>query len=449
MGFLDKIKKLVENLEKGVKEKREEDMPPTDVRLDYKKAKPWLDSSSGPVLQDIETHVSDTSGSLKNIKARLEKDIIRLKNAKAEETQDKRLERAIINNKKAVLSKLNTFCHNIRISKVTAAESPEFFDNIKDQMSHMMTDTSKNFYFVNTGFQSVSGDIKKDLFEFGKAVDEAIEYLKPLKSKIESIDESYKIIEEIDAEIEKSKNMETDIAHEEGKLEKLIRSEKALEKEIKKMEKGNEARALSKLNEEHKKILEEITALKGKMVNAISPISRGLRKYSRVAQLSSKAEEQLLAHYIEEPALAVEKDEGLKLFKKITPELELYISKGSITLKDKTKVKTLGALSKLKGACELNELKQKLEDLKKKETAIKKDIESDKTMQKKRDLEEKHAKLSSDIELAKSNISGGQKTMETLTQNMGSKITALEKKMSAIGSYNVKISIKSIRKSAK
>ncbi len=449
MGFLDKIKKLVENFEKGVKEKREEDIPPTDVRLDYKKAKSWLDSSSGPILQDIEAHVSDTSDSLKNIKARLEKDIIRLKNAKAEETQDKRLERAIINNKKAILSRLNTFCHNIRISKVTAAESPEFFDNIKDQMSHLMTDTSKNFYFVNTGFQSVSGDIKKDLFEFGKTVDEAIQYIKPLKSKIESIDESYKIIEEIDAEIEKSKNMENDIAHGEERLQKLVKSGEKLKKEIKKMEKGDEARALSKLNEEHKKILEEITTLEGKIVYAVSPISRGLRKYSRVAQLSSKEEEHLLAHYIEEPALAVEKDEGLKLFRKIIPELELYISKGSITLKDKIKVKTLGALSKLKGASELDELKQKLEYLKKKETAIKKDIESDKTMQKKRDLEEKHAKLSADIELAKSNISGEQKTMETLMQNMGSNITVLEKKMGAIGSYNVKISLKSIRKSVK
>ncbi|MEA3342911.1 MAG: hypothetical protein U9Q92_01995 [archaeon] len=449
MGFLDKIKKLVENLEKGAKEKREKDMPPKDVRLDYKKAKTWLDSSSGPVLQDIEAHVSDTTNSLRMIKARLEKDIIRLKNAKAEETQDKRLERAIINNKKAILSKLNTFCHNTRISKVTAAESPEFFDNIKGQMSHLMTDTSKNFYFVNTGFQSVSGDIKKDLFEFGKAVDEAIEYLKPFKSKIESIDESYKIIEEMDAEIERGKNLEDDVAREEEKLEKLIRSEKALEKDIKKMEKGNEVKALSKLNEEHKKILEEITALEGKIVYAVSPISRGLRKYSRVAQLAGKEEERLLALYIDEPALAVGKDEGLKLFKKIIPELELYISKGSITLKDKIKVKTLGALSKLKGACELDELKQKLAGMKKKETAIKKDIESDKTMQKKRDLEEKHAKLSADIELSKSSISGEQKTMETLMQNMGNRITALEKKMGAIGSYNVKISFKSIRRSAK
>ncbi len=449
MGFLDKIKKLVENFEKGVKEKREEDMPPTDVRLDYKKTKAWLDSSSGPVLQDVETHVSDTADSLKKIKARLEKDIVCLKNAKAEETQDKRLERAIINNKKAILSKLNTFCHNTRISKVTAAESPEFFDNIKDQMSHLMTDTSKNFYFVNTGFQSVSGDIKKDLFEFGKAVDEVIGSIKPLKSKIESIDESYKIIEEMDAEIEKGKNLEDDIAREEERLQKLVKSGEKLKKEIKKMEKGDEARALSELDEEHKKILEEITALEGKIVHAISPISRGLKKYSRVAQLAGKEEERLLGLYIDDPALAVEKDEGLKLFKKMIPELELYISKGSITLKDKIKVKTLGALSKLKGAGELDELKQRLAGVKKKETAIKKDIESDKTMQKKRELEEMYARLSADIELAKSNISGEQKTIDGLRQSMDDKTALLEKKMSAIGSYNVKISLKSIRKSVK
>ncbi len=445
MGFFDKIKKLVEKFDAEAREKKEAGMPQENVTLKYDKVKPWLDTVSKPLFEDIDAHTAENIVSLRNLKEKLAKDIDSLKTAKVDELRDKRMERAVINNRKALQSKLNVFCNNVKLSKVRGSESVKFFNDFKLQMTHLMEDTGKNFYFVGSGMPSVSEKIKKDLFEMSKIIDETLAYLKPFKGRIESMGKCHDIIEEFDSLFLKREKLEKEIVSDKNILKQFVKSRKALLEEIKCIEKGDSTRVFQELNESHEKIVSETDSVRARITMTLSPVSRALRKYSRVAQLSCKDEEVLLELYIDDPVAAVKKDDGLKLFRKVLSDVEMHVSRGSIVLKDKLKAKTLGAISRLRKSNELADLRKKMIKLMSDEKALLNKIESDKTMQKKTELENRHAKLSADIELDQTGISEKEKSIGMISEDIQSKAKLLEKKLSGVGNYKVKVKVPYVR----
>ncbi|MFH1127281.1 MAG: hypothetical protein ABIG84_00105 [archaeon] len=439
MGFLDKVKEMLSGLGGDGKGKEEDDLPHEDVSLEYKEAKGWLDSVSKPFISDIDGHVSVILESMKEIKEQLEKDALGLKDAKIDEMRDKRMERAVINNRKALVSKLNTFMHGVNISKTGAFEAFGFFDSVKDQMAHFMMDTKKNFYFVDTGIPDVAESVKDDLFEMSKKIDEAFLYLGPLRDKVASVDASYKLLGELDADFLKKKELDRDILLNRKRLKEISKSCDALKGQIADLDKGADALGFLKLNEEHRVVLDEIDVVKARIVQSLSVISRGLKKYSRVAQLSGKEEERLLGLYIDDPVSAVEEDEGSRLLKSALSDLEMHVSRGSISLKDKLKEKTMCAISRLKKDDELDGLRKELMELKAKETEIRGRIESDRTMQGKKELECQYARVLADVESLKSDVSLRQKMLESVEVSIGDRIVELEGKLSGTGNYSVRI----------
>ncbi len=441
MGFFDKVKGMLEDFKIEARRKEEDKLPPEDITIKYEDALNWLDSVSKPFLEDVEVHLSGVMKSLTYEKAQLEKDVHGLSSAKIEELRDKRMERAVVNNRKALLSRLNMFCHSVRHPKnIKASEAPGSFDDMKKQMGALMSDTTKNFYFVSSGVPSHSEKVKKDLFEMSKIIEDAIKYLRPLNGKIKSIDDSYKIVRELDDMFLKKREMDEDVVIGDGKLKVLARSKKTLDKKIKEIDAGAGVRRLKDLNENRESIASEINAVRSRIVQAVSPVSRALRKYGRVAQLGGKDEERLLELYIDDPVAAVKEDDGMKLFGKVIADVELHVSGGSITLKDKLKAKTISAISRLKKDNELGDLKEKLLSLDNKEKALRAKIESDKTMQMRVDLEMEHTKLCSEIESEESDVSLKRKNMESMTRDIKSKMKVLEGKLSGTGNYRVKIS---------
>ena len=447
MGFFDKVKGMLEDFKRETRRKEEDRLPQEDVPLRYKEVPDWLDSVSKPFLEDVNAHLSEVMESLESERLQLEKDISGLASAKIEELRDKRMERAVVNNRKALLSRLNMFCNTARFPKDTGVtESSDSLYSVKKQMNSLMSDTAKNFYFVSSGIPSHSEDVKKELFEMSKIIDSAIKYLEPLKGKIKSIDDSCRIIEEIDSLFLKKKETNDGILSGNKKLKELTGSEKILEKKLKDIEKGADIKALNDMNERHEKITSEINAVRSRIVQAVSPVNRALRKYSRVAQLGGKDEDHLLELYIEDPVAAVRMDDGMKLFGKIIGDVEMHVSRGSITLKDKLKAKTIGAISRLRKDNELSDLKEKLLSLDRKEKALRAKIESDKTMKEKGELERKRAKLSSDIVSAQSDVSEKERSIGSMDQDLKSRMKTLEGKLSGVGNYKVKIVVSAVTK---
>ena len=441
MGFFDKVKGILDDFKREARRKEQDRLPNEEVALKYKNVPAWLDSVSKPFLKDISIHLSETIDSLAGEKLQLEKDIQVLTSAKIEETQDKRMERAVVNNRKALLSRLNIFCNNVRFQKdAKVSKLSDCLHSTKKQMNSLMSDTTKNFYFVSSGIPTHSEDVKKDLFEMSKSVDSAIKYLEPLKVKMKSIDDSNNIIEEIDSLFLKNKEADKDILSGNKKLKELVSFEKTIEKKLKDIEKGSDIKKLNDRNEKHRKITCEINGIKGRIIQTISPVSRALRKYSRVAQLGGKDEERLLELYIEDPVAAVNQDDDMKLFKKVIGDVELHVSRGSITLKDKLKSKTISAISKLRTDRELSDLKKKLQSLDVEEKTLSTKIRSDKIMKKKEELEHRHTKLFSDIDTLKSDISEKEKSIQSIAKDIKSQVKVLESKLSSIGNYNVKVS---------
>lgn len=439
MGFFDKIKELISGIERDAKTRAEAEMPVEDISLDYIEVKSWLDSRSKPIRDDVEGYTLSVLKSMKVISVKLDEDVRALDGAKIEDKLEKRMERAVINNRKALVSKLNMFNHGLVFS-TDVFGSYDLFNQIKGDMAHLMEDTSKNFYFVGNGFSFKSEKIKKNLFEFGKKIDEAIVYLEPLKKKIGVVSDAHDIIEDLDSRFIKKKELEDDIASEQKKLKKCSASKVVLEKKIKSIDKGSDIKDLQRLSLDHSKIIKDRSYVEGSIVQVVSPIGRVLKKYSRVAQLSSKKEEQILRLYTEDPVAAVEMDVGLKLFKRVLSELELHLGRGSIALKDKIRVKTISAISRLKADDELSELRKQLEELKKDEAAIKRKIDSDVTIQNKRVLENGCAKLSEDIRLLLADVSAKEKKLDAHMNEVESQVRALEKKLNAFGNCAVSIS---------
>ncbi|RLG13323.1 MAG: hypothetical protein DRN71_05035 [Candidatus Nanohalarchaeota archaeon] len=440
MGFFDKVKGMLEDFKREARRKEEDNMPSDDDSLKYKEVPGWLDSVSKPFLEGVNARLSEAMKSLESEKLQLEKDIASLSSAKIEESRDKRMERAVVNNRRALLSRLNVFCHNVRFPKDTGVtESSDSLYSVKKQMNSLMSDTTKNFYFVSSGISSHSEDVKKDLFEMSKIIDSTIKYVEPLKGKIKSIDDSHRVIEEINALFLKKKETNDDILSGNRKLKELRGSEKIIEKKLKAIEKGSDIKTLNDMNEEHEKIIRETNTVKIRIVQTVSPVSRALRKYSRVAQLGSKSEKRLLELYIEDPVAAVRRDDRMKLFGKVIGDVEMHVSRDSITLKDKLKIKTISALSRLKEGTKLSGLREKMLSLDSEEEALRAKIESDKTMKEKKELECEHAKLFSEIESQESDVSEGERSIRSMEQDIKSRMTILEGKLSGIGNYNVKI----------
>lgn len=449
MSFLDSVKKLFDNFEKEMKgssREKENDSgkPKEKIALMYIEVKPWLDAISGPILSDIEYHLKATQVSLKQSKSDLEKDTKALEDAKPEEIRDKRLERAILNNRRALASRLANYCHSIKIAEgMKPEDSPEFFESIRENTRQFMMDTAKNFYFVNSGFPEITEDIKETLLIIGKKTDEAIEYLEPQKARIKAIEDSYNLMEKLDADLSKRKEHEH-ILHDEDKIKKdLDKSKKNTESEIKAIEKSASMKALAGLENEHKSVLSEIASIKDRIINTISPLSRTLKKYGRVAQHLSKDEELLMNLYMEDPVEAIEKDDCLNLLKKIASDLEVRITKGTISVKDKMRDKTVSAISRLKDESELLGLKQNLVALKAKEAGQRLEIESNEAVKKKAALAKKITDITHDIESGAARMQDKKKILETLNQGIMEKISVLETHLGVIGSSEIKISLSS------
>lgn len=447
MSFLDSVKKLFEKFEKNMTDvsrgkENESDKPKEKINLQYSEAKSWLDYASKPILSDIENQMKAILESLKQVKSRLEKDTEALENAKLEEMRDKRLERAILNNRHALASRLANYVHSIKIvGGMKPQDSPELFEGIRENTRQFMMDTAKNFYFVNSGFPEITEDIKESLLEIGKKTDAAIEYLKPLKSRIKAIEDSYKIIEEVDTSLAKKKEHELILRDEEKINKDLLKSRKYLENEIKTIEKGSSFKALAALENDHKKILYEIASIKDRIIYTISPLSRTLKKYGRVAQHSSKEEEILMNFYMEDPVEALEKDDDLNFLKKIAGDLEVRITKGTISVKDKMKDKTVGAISRLKDENELAGLKQNLVALKSKEAAQRSEIESNEAVKKKAASAKKLTETMHDIESGTMRMQEKKRILETLNHDIAENVCVLETHLGVVCSYEVKVSL--------
>ncbi len=440
MGFFDKVKGVLEDFKREARRKEEDSLPHENVSLKYKEVPDWLDSVSKSFLEDVNARLSEAMGSLESEKMQLEKDISGLSSAEIDELRDKRMERAVVNNRRALLSRLNIFCHNARFVKDTGVtELSDSLYSIKKQMNSLMSDTAKNFYFVSSGIHSHSEDVKKELFEMSKIIDSAIKYIEPLKGRIKSIDDSRRVIEEIDGLLLKKKETSDGILSGNRKLKELRGSEKIIEKKLKGIEEGSDIKALNDMSEKHEKIICEIDGVRSRIVQAVSPVSRALRKYSRVAQLGGKDEERLLELYIDDPVAAVRKDDGMKLFGKVIGDVRMHVSRGSITLKDKLKAKTIGAISRLKEGTELRGLRDALLSLDSDEKVLRAKIGSDKTMKEKGELEGEHGKLSLEIESVVSDVSEREKSSESMEQDIKSRVTVLEGKLSGVGNYLVKI----------
>ena len=143
--------------------------------------------------------------------------------------------------------------------------------------------------------------------------------------------------------------------------------------------------------------------------------------------------------YMEDPVAALEKDENLTLLKKIAEDLELRITKGTISVKDKMKEKTVSAISRLKEENDLSGLKQTLMTLKTKEARDRSEIESSETVREKAALLKKRAETTHEIESGTSRMNEKKKILEALNQDITEKINALEKNLNAVGSSEIKI----------
>ena len=278
MGFFDKVKGMLEDFKEEARRKEEDKLPREDVSLKYKEVPDWLDSVSKPFLEEVDARLSEAIESLESENVHLEKDISGLSSAKIDELRDKRMERAVVNNRRALLSRLNVFCHNVQFPKGRGVtESSDSFYSVKKQMNSLMADTAKNFYFVSSGMSSHSENVKRDLFEMSKIIDGAIKYIEPLKGKIKSIDDSQRIIGEIDGLFLKRKETNDGILSGNIKLKELFGYEKIIEKKLNEIETGSDIKALNDMNERHDKIVSEIDAVRSRIVQVVSPVSRALR----------------------------------------------------------------------------------------------------------------------------------------------------------------------------
>ncbi len=430
MNFLKKIFGSKKSKIFGFQKSEVEEEPEKrEVEINFSELDSWLDNETKPFLEEINTQITESNGKIEEIKNEMQENIGILKNKDINEEIVTGVKKGILDNRVGLTGKLQAFIVSNRIpDDLDYNNASKFYRASLNDLMRVMAISAKYFYIIGPAFEEDAEKLKTNLRELKDTFSNSLNFIESKKEKIVSVKNARKVINDIEEINRRIEGIKKELSETSAELENLEKEDKSIKEESKTLQKSDERALLEKLNYEKEKNEGKLNETEDIITQTISPLKKALVKYER---FSTPEENRLVNLYITEPKKAVVLDENTKVLNSMLQNLEFYISKGTIELKDKVKNKTLNQIKQLDKE-KLKDLIKNYSELKNKETALNEQISKidvnewieklerkfDGNQNKKRELNIRQSELKNNAYTLKEKINSEQNNLEKTLENI-------------------------------
>ncbi len=237
-------------------------------------------------------------------------------------------------NRKAYVMAVNAFLRGMDLNVEGHSNLLSFCEDFNVRLEKFGKSTVRTYHILQEFFAHESRNIAINIKNLGSIVGELNSSIS--KAKVDRISEIKEGIKLLNSKINQSKEIEKLLIEKEDVKSGMIKNQDSIKREISKLIKSKEYKALEELKDKKEVLMSSIREHNAKIVHAFSVMEKPLKKLTRVVI----EEIDLLKRYMEKPVETLISDDELKIVD-LLKKLEKNINNLTLELKDKKREKVL------------------------------------------------------------------------------------------------------------